>query len=157
MIRRWHLNSRVWVVVSLLSVLAAGVAGIIAQNGATGIHRVVFQINSDDQGPMKHAVSNSINLVTQYREKHESIQVEIVAYGRGIDMFRSDSSPLKDVLAYMHLNIPEISFTVCGNTKSIMEEHEHHALSFIDGTRVVPFGIARLIELQEAGWSYIRP
>ena len=73
MTRRWHLSSRVWVIVGLLLVLAAGVGGIIAQNRAAGIHRVVFQINSDDQGPMKHAVSNSINLVTQYREKHESI------------------------------------------------------------------------------------
>lgn len=26
-----------------------------------------------------------------------------------------------------------------------------------EGTRVVPFDIVRLVELQEAGWSYIRP
>ena len=106
---------------------------------------------------MNHAVANSINLVTYYREKNEAVRIEIVAYGAGINMFRADMSPVRDVLQYMHAHFPEIAFTVCGNTKAIFEKREGHALSFIEGTRVVPFGIVRIVDLEESGWSYIRP
>jgi uncharacterized protein len=154
---RWRLHRHGWVAVLMLVALAIGVGGVVAENREAHLHRVVFQVNSDDLGPMKHAVSNSINLVTHYRKEKEPIEVEIVGYGRGIDMFRMDKSPVRPVLEFMHAHFPEISFAVCGNTKSIMEKQEGHPLSFIDGTRVVPFGIVELVKLQEAGWSYIRP
>jgi len=145
------------IVLVLSAVLAVGIGGVIAEQRQAEIHRVVFQINSDDIGAMRHAVSNSINLVTYYREIHEPIKVEIVAYGRGIDMFRADVSPLRPVLKFMHAHFREISFAVCGNTKAIMEKQEGRPLAFIEGTRVVPFGIVRLVQLQEAGWAYLRP
>jgi uncharacterized protein len=63
----------------------------------------------------------------------------------------------REVLEAMHANFPEIAFSVCGSTKSIVEEREGHAQSFIEGTKVVPLGLLRLVELQVAGWSYIRP
>jgi intracellular sulfur oxidation DsrE/DsrF family protein len=46
---------------------------------------------------------------------------------------------------------------MCGNTKAIMERSEGHPLPLVDGSQVVPFGVVRLVELQEAGWSYMRP
>lgn len=52
---------------------------------------------------------------------------------------------------------PRIAFTVFGDTKPIIEQHEGNAMALIYGIRVVPFGIIRLVELREAGWSYIRP
>ena len=141
----------------ILLALAAGIGGVVAEQRQAEVHRVLFQINSEDSSSMRHAVSNSINLVTHYREVHEPIEVEIVAYGRGIEMFRTDKSPVTQVLEFMHAHYPEISFSVCGNTKAIMEKQESHPLSFIDGTRVVPFGIVEIVKRQEQGWSYIRP
>ncbi|SMF83969.1 hypothetical protein SAMN05428998_1529 [Tistlia consotensis USBA 355] len=64
---------------------------------------------------------------------------------------------MRKVLKYINREFPEISFTVCGNTKSIIEHREGHVIPLIDGTEIVPFGIVRLVQLQEAGWSYIRP
>jgi intracellular sulfur oxidation DsrE/DsrF family protein len=92
--------------------------------------------------------------VKYYREKEERLQVEIVGYGPGID---TDKSPVRRVLEFMHAHFPEIAFVVCGNTTAIMEKQEGHPLSFIEGTRVVPFGIIELVKRQAAGWAYIRP
>ncbi|MEW6629500.1 MAG: hypothetical protein AB1440_01380 [Pseudomonadota bacterium] len=155
-----------WLAVAALFIAVFGIGGLVAKNVQTAVldvsdnpphHRIVFQVNADDQVPMKHAVSNSINLVRHYRELGEAARVEIVAYGDGISMFRADASPVRDMLEYMRVNFPEIAFTVCGNTKAIIEQREGHVMPLIEGTRVVPFGIVRLVELQEAGWSYIRP
>lgn len=140
-----------------LLVAAVGVGGFSTDASRALKHRVAFQVNADDQVPMKHAISNSINLVTRYRELKESVEIEIVAYGPGIKMFRADTTPLGDILIYIRSHFPEVAFTVCGNTKRIIEQREGHPMPLIDGTNVVPFGIVRLVELQEAGWSYIRP
>lgn len=156
MSERWR-HWKVWVLVILLLALAGGASAVVANNRGSDVHRVVFQINSDDPAAMKHAVSNSINLMKYYREKKADLKVEIVGYGPGIDMFRTDKSPVRAILEFMHGHFPEISFAVCGNTTAIKENEEGHPLSFIEGTQVVPFGIVRLVQLQEAGWSYIRP
>jgi intracellular sulfur oxidation DsrE/DsrF family protein len=123
----------------------------------TTVHRIVVQVNSDDPITMKHAITNSLNAIRNYSEKNEPVAIEIVAYGPGVRMFRADTSPVKDLLAFLHANHPDVVFSMCGNTKMIMEKNEGHPLSLIDGTQVVPFGVVRLVELQEAGWSYLRP
>jgi intracellular sulfur oxidation DsrE/DsrF family protein len=76
------------------------------------------------------------------------------SYGPGID---TDKSPARRLLEFMHAHFPEIAFVVCGNTTAIMKKQEGHPLSFIEGTRVVPFGIIELVKRQAAGWAYIRP
>jgi len=148
---------KLWFATPALFVAALGLSGVVAANVQTRAHHIALQVNSDHPAPMKHAVSNSINLVRRYREHNEAVTVEIVAYGPGISMFRADASPVRELLKYMHSNFPEIAFAVCGSTKANIEEREGHPLPLIEETRVVRFGIVRLVELQEAGWSYIRP
>ena len=127
----------------------------IVQSAKT--HRIVFQINSDDPVAMKHAITNSLNALKNYGEKGELAAIEIVAYGPGVHMFRSDTSPVKDLLQFLRANHPDVRFSVCGNTRMIMEQKEGHPLVLVDGAEVVPFGVVRLVELQEAGWTYLRP
>ena len=38
-----------------------------------------------------------------------------------------------------------------------MEKDEGRKITFITEATVVPSGVVRLMELQEQGWSYIRP
>lgn len=120
-------------------------------------HRIVFQVNSEDPATMKHAITNSLNAIKSYGEKNEPVAIEIVAYGPGVHMFRTDTSPVRDLLQLLRTSKPDVIFSVCGNTKVIMERAEGRPLALVDGVQVVPFGIVRLAELQEAGWSYIRP
>ena len=50
-----------------------------------------------------------------------------------------------------------IQFSACNNTKEGMEKREGRAVSIIPQAELVPSGAVRLIELQEDGWSYLRP
>ena len=67
----------------------------IAESAKT--HHIAFQVNSDDPVAMKHAITNSLNALKNYREKGEPAAIEIVAYGPGVHMFRADTSPVKDL------------------------------------------------------------
>jgi uncharacterized protein len=120
-------------------------------------HHIAIQVNSDDPATMKHAITNSLNAITAFQQENEPVAIEIVAYGPGIHMFRVDTSPVKDLLQFLRSNNPDVVFSVCGNTKAIMERNEGRQLLLTEGTRVVRSGVVRLVELQEAGWSYVRP
>jgi uncharacterized protein len=38
-----------------------------------------------------------------------------------------------------------------------MEKREGHAIAIVPEAAVVPSGVVHLMELQEQGWSYVRP
>lgn len=118
-------------------------------------HRVVILIDSDDEKVMRHAISYPMNLTRAYAARNERVKVEIVANGPGIKLLRADTSPLRQPLAALQQMFPDLVLSMCDVSRQIAEQKEGQAIELIPGARLVPFGVGRLIELQEAGWSYI--
>ena len=141
------------------ALVATVVAGAIQGTGraveATGLHRVVILIDSDDEKIMGHAISYSMNITRAYAARRQSVKIEIVANGSGIRLLRADTSPLQQPLAMLRQTLPDITLSMCDSSRQIAEQREGHAIDLIQGARLVPFGIGRVVELQEAGWSYI--
>ena len=122
-------------------------------------HRVAIQVNQDDPALMNLALNNATNVMEFYKAKNEDVQIEIVTYGPGLHMLRDDTSPVKDrIKQIVDASFPSsVKFIACGNTKEGMEKREGKAISVVSEATVVPSGAVRLIELQEAGWSYLKP
>lgn len=129
-------------------------SSIIAQS-----HRIAIQVDQNDAAVMNLALNNATNVIQYYREKGEVVDVDIVTYGPGLHMLRADTSPVQDrVKALKDLAFPsKIQFSACNNTKEGMEKKEGHAIEVLPDAVIVPSGVVRLMELQEKGWSYIRP
>lgn len=120
-------------------------------------HRVAIHVDDNDAKVMNLALNNAKNLLDYYRGKKETVAVEIVTYGPGLHMLRADTSPVKMRIAEMSLAAPEITFAACQNTQVNMSKQEGKEIALVSEARVVPSGVVRLIELQEKGYSYIRP
>jgi uncharacterized protein len=120
-------------------------------------HRVVIQVTQNDPVLMNIALNNAQNLMTHYQSKGEPIEIEFVAYGPGLHMLRGDTSPVKDRLSTFALQNPKVVFSGCGNTLTNQSKQEGKEISLVSEARVVQTGIARVMELQEQGWSYVRP
>lgn len=122
-------------------------------------HRVAIQVDQNDPQVMNLALNNATNVIEYYRSKNEDVDVDIVTYGPGLHMLRADTSPVQDRLKRLkELAFPsKIQFSACNNTKQGMEKAEGKAVSIISEATIVPSGVVRLMELQEQGWSYIRP
>ncbi len=122
-------------------------------------HRVAIQVDQNDPDVMNMALNNAKNVLEHYKAKGEDAEVEIVAYGPGLHMLREDTSPVKDRIREMsQVAFPsKIAFSACNNTKQGMEKREGHAIPIIKQATIVPAGVVRLMELQEQGWSYVRP
>ncbi len=146
----------------LRAVLIAMLAAFIAANGAHAEgakHRIVIQVDQNDPEVMNLALNNARNVLDAYRAKNEDVDIEIVAYGPGLHMLRDDTSPVKDRIKEMaNLSFPsKIAFSACNNTKQGMEKREGHPITIIPQAHLVPAGVVRIMELEEQGYSYVRP
>ena len=115
-------------------------------------HKIVIQVSTDDVRTQNMAMNNAVNL--QKALGQDNVAIEIVAYGPGLTMLTPKSKASKRV---PNLAMQDITFSACGNTKSKMEKKSGKSVALVDGVRVVPAGVLRIMELQEAGWSYVRP
>jgi len=122
-------------------------------------HRVAIQVNQNDPQVMNLALNNATNVLEYYRGKNEEVEVDIVTYGPGLHMPRADTSPVQDRIKRLkEMAFPgKVQFSACNNTKQGMEKAEGHAISILPDATIVPSGVVRLMELQEQGWSYVRP
>jgi uncharacterized protein len=122
-------------------------------------HRVAIQVDQNDPQVMNLALNNATNVIEHYRGKNEEVEVDIVTYGPGLHMLRDDTSPVKDRLKRLkELAFPgKVQFSACNNTKQGMEKTEGKAIPILSDATMVPSGVVRLMELQEQGWSYVRP
>ena len=145
---------------ALLVALAASLfaTGGAAAQTAVKTHRVVIQVTQNDPEVMNMALNNAKNVLQYYRDKGEDAQVEIVAYGPGLNMLRDDTSPVKDRIKDMvDANASKIVFDACNNTKQAMEKREGHPITIIPQATIVPSGVVRVMQLEEQGYSYVKP
>lgn len=122
-------------------------------------HRVAIQVDQNDPQVMNLALNNATNVIEHYRARNEEVEVDIVTYGPGLHMLRDDTSPVKDRLNRLkELAFPgKVQFSACNNTRQGMEKTEGKPVPIVSDATIVPSGVVRLMELQEQGWSYVRP
>ena len=121
-------------------------------------HRIAIQVDQNDPAVINLALNNAENVIEYYKGRGEDVQVEIVAFGPGLHMLREDSSPVKDRIKRLKEGTPlGLTLSACGNTQAKMEKSEGKPITVLPHATVLPSGVVRLMELQEQGWSYVRP
>jgi intracellular sulfur oxidation DsrE/DsrF family protein len=106
---------------------------------------------------MNLALNNATNVEQYYKTRGEKVEIEVVTFGPGLNMLRDDTSPVKDRIKAIMANSSFISFMACGNTQEIMGKAEHKEIPLISQATLVKDGVVRVMELQEQGWTYVRP
>ncbi|MDC0343805.1 MAG: hypothetical protein WAO69_05130 [Aestuariivita sp.] len=137
---------------TLLSVILA--TGAWAE-GLT--HRVAVHVNENDPQVMNMALNNVANVTSYYQSQGDSVVIEVVAYGPGLNMLIPGKSPVQDRISAMSLENESLTFAACGNTLRKMSEKAGKDVVLMDEAVVVPSGVVRLIQLQEDDYAYIRP
>ena len=120
-------------------------------------HRLILQVNTNDPAMMNLALNNATNVAQYYNDLFEKVTIEIVTFGPGLHMLRDDTSPVKERIKAIKQSRPEISFKACGNTQENMSKVENKEIPIIPEATVVKSGVVRVMELQEQGWTYVKP
>jgi uncharacterized protein len=114
--------------------------------------KVVIQVSSDDPVTQRLALNNAVNV--QNALGMDNVTVEVVAYGPGLSLLTDKSTQAERVSS---LAMQDIIFSACANTMNAVEKKTGKKPQLIDGVTVVPAGVLRIMELQQQGYSYIRP
>ncbi|MFT5400616.1 MAG: intracellular sulfur oxidation DsrE/DsrF family protein [Gammaproteobacteria bacterium] len=141
-------NRRTFLSIALLVLSALFIQPTLAAEP----HKVVIQVSTDDVRTQNIAMNNAVNL--QKALGMDNVIIEIVAYGPGLSMLTAKSPASKRVPS---LAMQDIRFSACGNTKAKMEEKSGKEIHLVEGSQMVQAGVLRIMELQEQGYSYIRP
>lgn len=128
---------------------------LAAASASAEVHKLAIQVSDNDPGKMNIALNNAQNVQAHYAAMGDTVTVEIVAYGPGLNMYTA-SSPVKDRIDTLSLD-ESYTFAACGNTHAKMEKKAGKEVPLLDATSMVSSGVVRLMELQSQGYAYVRP
>jgi len=137
---------------SLLTLLGLGAAAAPAlaqQKKSAAKHRVIFQVSDNDPARWQLALSNARNVQTDLGKEH--VQIEIVAYGPGIEMLKAESKVAGGLAGALDTSVGLIA---CENT---MQNNKVSRDEMYAGIGFVQAGVTHLMKRQKEGWAYIRP
>lgn len=134
----------------------AAAAGVQAAGTSAPVH-VAIQVDESDPVKMTMALNNVKNIHRYYAEQGEEVDIEVVTFGPGVTMLRKDLSPVGAQIAHMSETIDHLSFSACANTIAAVEKTTGKPVKLLPEAQVVPSGVVRLMELQNQGYSYLRP
>lgn len=143
--------------VVLLAIVGAGTVFNTLIAADTAMHKVAIHVDENDPARMNMALNNVANVNKYYESIGETVEIELVAYGPGLHMFRTDTSPVKDRISVLSLELDNLTFSACGNTHNAMQKKAGKDIVLMDEANVVPSGVVQLIALQEQGYAYVRP
>jgi intracellular sulfur oxidation DsrE/DsrF family protein len=141
---------------AILAVLALFVA-VSSQSAladeALAKHKVVIQSSSSDP-----EAQNLVLVIAGNLQKHygmDDVYIEVVAYGPGFGILTKGNPNEQKVKSLIAQNV---KFSACeGTMKFLASKNRGKMPQLVPGVGKVPDGVARVIELQEKGYSYVYP
>lgn len=122
-----------------------------------GVHKLALQVSDNDPQKMNTVLNVASNVARHYSEIGEEADIKIVAFNAGLHMFRADTSPVSDRMKSFVQSMPNVSFEACDNTRQGMAKKEGKDIPLLEGVEIVPAGAVTLMELDEDGYTILRP
>ena len=111
--------------------------------------KVIFQVSDNDPAKWSLALNNARNV--QQDLGKNNVEIEIVAYGPGINMLKAESvvgTRVDEALA------AGVKVVACENTMRNQKLAKQDMLPKVD---YVMAGVVELMQKQQQGWAYLRP
>lgn len=121
-----------------------------AQSTPAKKHRLVIQVTDNDPARWNMVLNNTKNAQDDVGGA-DKIDIEIVAYGPGINMLKKESPVGTRIADLIHTGVKVVG---CENTMKGLKLSKDEMLPVIG---YVPAGVTELMKKQEEGWTYLRP
>ena len=137
--------------------LAFAATPSLAEQSEDGVKRLGIQVSDGDPATFTKVLNVVANFARGMSAKGEMFEIEIVAFNAGINLLRTDKSPVNDRVKSMSESIPDLTFSACANTIAGITRKEGSAPPISKYARVVPGGVGRLMVLDDTGYYVVRP
>jgi len=137
------------IITSLAAVSAPKRNVTLVQEKPASRHQVVFQVSVEGHEQWQGVLANVENLQKAFGPGHT--QIEVVCFGKGIDMLLNTDTPLAQRIAKDEA--ASVQFAACQNT---LKARHLTAADLLPTISTVDSGVAEIVRRQEQGWSYIK-
>lgn len=124
----------------------------LAKPKAFAKHFVVMQVSQGDPQRWKLVLNNVANMTKFFGP--DNVQVVVVAYGPGLKMLLKNSKVGGRIQG---LSAQGVEFDACHNTMEGMKRKIGHLPKLVNSAVVIPGGVVRIIQLEQHGYTYIKP
>lgn len=131
--------------VALMAGALAAPASALADEKA----KMVIQVSDNDTGKWNLALNNAANIQKDLGK--DNVDLEIVAYGPGINMLKADSEVGNRVAEAVESGVKVMA---CQNTMRKAKLSKDDMLSTVG---FVPSGVVEILKKQEQHYTYLRP
>jgi len=144
----------------VLSLAGAMLASILTSSAFANDERcLIVHVPQDDPKAWKQAINIANNIPKQLGA--DSIRVEVVAQGPGLKLLTQGSPETDRIQSLALLSENTLGggtqFSACAATMAGIKKRTGKEPMLLDGVDIVrPGAVARIIDLQEQGCSYIR-
>jgi intracellular sulfur oxidation DsrE/DsrF family protein len=115
-------------------------------------HKIVLQLSDDDPKREGLVISVAYNLLKLYDP--DKIAIEVVTFGRGIDLLRPRNANRKLIDS---LIAQGVRFDVCLTTLDTIERDTGKRPKIIAAATPVRYGVGQILLLTENGYTLVRP
>ena len=115
-------------------------------------HKIVLQLSDNDIRKQNLVISVANNLLKFYDP--DKVAIEVVAFGPGIELLRSESPARKQVESLISQGV---RFDVCLNTVDTIERETGRRPEIVPAATPVQVGVGQILFLTENGYTLVRP
>ena len=111
--------------------------------------KMVIQVSDNDPAKWNLALNNAKNIQKDLGKAN--VELEIVAYGPGINMLKGESEVGNRINETVESGVKVLA---CQNTMRNQKLNKEDMLASI---AYVPAGVVEIMQRQHLGWAYLRP
>ena len=115
-------------------------------------HKIALQLSDNDTKKEALVLSIANNLLKAYDP--DKVAIEVVAFGPGIDLLRTENGNRKMVESLISQGV---RFDVCLNTVDTVERETGKRPDIIPAATPVQVGVGQILFLTENGYTLVRP
>ena len=116
---------------------------------------VIIHLSTNDPFKLAHALSETEQMLNQFKEIQRDLRVEIVANGNGLELLRTSTSLFPEKTQQIIMNFDNVTIMACGNSLKILEVQgiDTRLLPNVQTTKSV---LDKVIKRLQEGWMYLK-
>ncbi len=148
------MSARVFALIAAFGLAMVSMAGHAASVDDKPFAEAKVALQISDPNPFKQTLVLNVanNLIKHYGP--DRVAIEIVAFGPGLRLLFKDNANVGRIDSLVNEGV---RFSACSNTIRGMTKQLGHAPELNPHAVKVSAGIVRLLELQKAGYSIVKP
>lgn len=145
------INSKWQILLGVSIIIVAVLLGsrMISPAHPAKIHRVVFEVTTDNPEQWTATLNNIENLQKAFGK--EQREMEVVAHGKGLDLLLKTNLSTGDRITTIANT--GVRFAACENS---MKHMHRTSEDLLPAAQTVDSGVAEVVRKQEAGWAYLK-